>query len=160
MPVQPSLHIPGRLVPGPPSDTKIYRSSNLYIRGDPPQNMELSSGWWVSCSTGFPCSVNVLGTHLYQCTSWHCCERLCSTSANFFWRLFQHICPFHDGWFTSAPAHIALNVQQFWTKNSMTSIPLPPYSQISSQVTFSCFPEWKKPSKGIVLLMWKRWNKK
>ena len=37
--------------------------------------------------------VNVLGTHLYQCTSWCCCERLCSASVNFFedsFDLFAH----------------------------------------------------------------------
>ena len=45
-------------------------------------------------STGCPCSVNVLGTHLCQCTSWHCCGSLCLASVNFFWR--QCICPFHD----------------------------------------------------------------
>ena len=26
--------------------------------------------------------------------------------SEFFWRFFQHVCPFHDGWFTSAPAYI------------------------------------------------------
>ena len=36
--------------------------------------------------------MSVLGTHLYQCTSWHCCERRYVASVNFFWRLneFAH----------------------------------------------------------------------
>ena len=71
--------------------------------------------------------MNILGAHLYQHTSWHCCERLCSASVNFLWRLFQCVCPFHDEWFTSASAHTALSVQQFLTKNSMTPIPHSPY---------------------------------
>ena len=37
---------------------------------------ELSPGGQVPCSTGFPHEVSVLGTHLYQCTSWRCCERM------------------------------------------------------------------------------------
>ena len=28
--------------------------------------------------------MSILGTHLYQCTNWHCCERLRSASVNFF----------------------------------------------------------------------------
>ena len=47
--------------------------------------------------------MSVLGTHLYQCTSWHCCERLWSASVNFFedsthlpiswWVIYKHPCP-------------------------------------------------------------------
>ena len=46
----------------------------------------------------------------------------------FFLRISQCICPFHDGWFMSAPAHTRLNVQKFLTKNSMTPMLHPPYS--------------------------------
>ena len=35
--------------------------------------------------------MSVLGTHLYQCTSWRFCERLHSASVNVFWRLFQFV---------------------------------------------------------------------
>ena len=83
------------------------------LRGPSPQNPELSSGGQVPCTTGFPHYVGVLGSHLYQCTSWHCCERLHSDSVDFFKRVFQRICPFHDGWFTSTPAYTTLGVQQF-----------------------------------------------
>ena len=48
-------------------------------------------------------------THPYQCASWHC-KRLHLASVNCFWRLFQLVCPFHDGWFNSAPAHIMLSI--------------------------------------------------
>ena len=120
--------------------------------GNPPK-MKLSSGGRDPCSTGFPYQVSVLGIHLYQCTSWYCCERLCLGSVNFFWRLFQCVCPFHDGGFTSAPAHTTLNVQQFLTKNGMR-----PYSPQATLLF--CFPGWKKASKGNILPMWKRWNKK
>ena len=53
--------------------------------------MELSSGGWAPSGTGFPQKMSVLGTHLDQCTSWHCCERLCSASVNFFffWKLLM-----------------------------------------------------------------------
>ena len=112
------------------------------------------------CSTGFSRSVCVLETHLYQYISRHCCERMCSTSVNFFLKT-QHICPFYDGWFTSIPAHTTLSVQQFWTKNSMTPMPHPLYPpNFKPRDFFVCFPRWKKSSKGNILPMWKRWNKK
>ena len=38
-----------------------------------------------------PPQVSVLGTHLDQCASWRCCERLRSASVNFFWRLSTHL---------------------------------------------------------------------
>ena len=80
---------------------------------------------------------------------------------NFFpWRLFQHICRFHDGWFTSTPAHTALNIQQFLTKNSMTPMPHSPYSPDLTSSDVFLFHGWKKSSKRNVLPMWKRWNKK
>ena len=66
-------------------------------------------------STGFPCYVSVLGIHLYQCTSWHCCERLCLALVNFFLKA-QCVCPFHDGWFTSLHAHILWVFGSFWPK--------------------------------------------
>ena len=65
--------------------------------GGTPQKSELSSGGWAPYSTGFPHYVSVLGTHLYQCASWCCCERLRSASVNLFRKVFQHICPFHGG---------------------------------------------------------------
>ena len=90
---------------------------------------------------------------MYQCTSWSCCERLCLASVIFFFRLFQHICPFHDGWFTSTPAHTALSVQQFLTKTfvwpSMTSVPPPSlFTWSSPEQLFFWFPWWQNVLKG------------
>ena len=74
----------------------------------------------------------------------------------------QRVFSFHHGWFTSAPTHIALSVQQFLTKSDMTSpCPALPVHPISPWANFFfCFPGWKKSSKRNVLSMWKRWNKK
>ena len=80
--------------------------------------------------------------------------------SEFFWRLFQHVCSFHDGWFTLAPAHTVLSVEQFLTNNDMTPVPHPPYSPDLTLTFFCLFPRWQKSSKGNVLLMWKQWNKK
>ena len=96
-----------------------------------------------------PSQVSVLETHLYECTSWCCCERLRSTSVIFFfWRLFQHVCPFHHGWFASAPAHTTLSVLKFLTKNSMASIPHPPSSpRVTSVYSPSTTPRHEKVLK-------------
>ena len=76
-----------------------------------------------------------------------------------FWRLFQCICPFHGGWFTSAPVHTTLSGQQFLTKNGMTPVPHLPYSPDLTLSVFFVYLD-KKSSKGNILQMWKRWNKK
>ena len=58
----------------------------------PPPRKELSSGGQAPCSTVFLHQVGVLGTHLYQCTSWWCCEKLCVASVNFFLKtLSKHL---------------------------------------------------------------------
>ena len=103
---------------------------------------------------------SVLGTHLYQCNIRCCCERLCSASVIIFWRLFQCICPFHDGWFTGTPAHIVLTFQQVLTKNCSTLMPHLPYSPDLSPRDIFCLPGWKKSSKENILWMLKRLNKK
>ena len=74
-------------------------------------------------------------SHLHQCTSRCYCERLFGFS-EFFWRLFQCICPFHDGWYVSAPAHSLLSVQQFLTKSRLTLCPTLPIHPISPPATF------------------------
>ena len=96
--------------------------------------MELSSGRQAPFKYRLPLLMRVLWTHLYQNYSWRS-ERLCSALVNFFWRLFQCVCPFHDGWFMSAPARTALSVQQFLTQNGVTPTPHPPYSP-------DLAPEW------------------
>ena len=72
----------------------------------------------------------------------------------------QRVCPFHDGWFMRAPAHTPLSVQQFLTQNDMAPVPQILYSPDLTLKTSFCFPGWKKFSKGNVLPIWKRWNKK
>ena len=81
-----------------------------------PQKLELSSGGQATRSTGFPHWVSVLGTHLYQCTNWWCCERLHLV----WWVLFEeslNVCPFYTGWFTSAAVYTMLCVEQFFYQN-------------------------------------------
>ena len=122
------------------------------------KKMDLSSGGQVPCSTGFlllgECSRNP-SVSVYQLVLlWEPAFSLVNVFAD-----FQCVCPFHNGWFTSISAHTALSVQQFLTQNGMTPVPHPPYSPNLAPSKFLCFPGWKKPSKGNVLLMWKRWDK-
>ena len=91
--------------------------------------------------------MSVLGAHLYQCTSWWCCESLCLALVNFFLEDFQCICPFHGGWFTHTPAHTTLSVQQFLTKNGMTPMPYLPYLPELTLSNFFCFPRRKSPQR-------------
>ena len=91
--------------------------------------------------------MSALGTHLYQCTSWCCCERLHSASVNFFLRLFQLICPFHDDRFNSTPAHTALGVQQLLTQNLHDPHALPSlFIPSHSKRLFICLFPWRKKS--------------
>ena len=89
-------------------------------------------------------------------TSWCCCERLCSTSVNLFWRLLQCICPLHNGWFRSAPAPTMLSVQQFWTKTQHDPCAPPsilPWSW--PWATFFLF-SWMKKNLQREMLCWCR----
>ena len=72
----------------------------------------------------------------------------------------QQICPFHDGWLTTAPVHITLSVKQFLTKNDMTPLPHPPYSPDLILSDYVFCPRWKILSKGNILPIWKKWNEK
>ena len=65
---------------GLPFFWKFRKSSAYNLWRGTQKTPELSSGGWASCSTGFLHYVSVLGTHLHQCTSWRCCERLRSDS--------------------------------------------------------------------------------
>ena len=73
------------------SNIALSESPNIYMRATP-QKTESSSGGWALCSPGFPCYMNILGTHLHQCTSCHCCERLCLHQWIFLLS-FYYICP-------------------------------------------------------------------
>ena len=120
------------------------------MRWNTPQ-MELFFGQWSPCSMGLPCLIRVLETHLYQCSSLCCCERLHSALVNFFWRFFEHFCPFHDGWLVSAFAHTTLSIQQFLTKNGMAPMLYPPCSpDITLNAFLFCFSNKKSPQKGKV----------
>ena len=70
-----------------------------------------------------------LGTHLYQCTSWHCCERLHLASVNFFEDPFTMFAHFMMG---DLQAHLLQ----------------PPYLSSLSPSDFSKFPWSKKVRKG------------
>ena len=113
-----------------------------------PKTLKLSSGGRAPCSTGFLCQESVVGTHLYQCTSWRCCERLHLASVNFFLRLFQCGCPFHDDLQVHLLTVHSLSVQQFCTKNIMTPMSHPPYSPDLIPRDFLLFPWMKKVLKG------------
>ena len=62
--------------------------------------------------------------------------RGCIQFQQFFWRLFQHVCLFHYGWFMSTSAHNFQIDQQFLTKNVITPSAPPSLFMISPQVTF------------------------
>ena len=69
--------------------------------------------------------------------------------SEFFWRLFQCVHPFPDAWFTSTPAHTALSVQQFLTKNGTTPVSHPPCSPnlTLSDFYLFVFPGEKSPQR-------------
>ena len=133
---------------------------SLY-EGRPPKTPKLSSGGWAPCSTGFPLG-EYSSTHLDQCTSRHCCEKLHSASVRVFlktlsmhlliswWVIYEHTRPHHE---CSAVSDQKLHDPP----------PHPPYSpDFNPSNVFVCFPGWKKSSKGNILLMgmWKKRNNK
>ena len=69
----------------------LVLTKGFIYKGAPPQKkpLELSSGGRAPCRTGSLPYVHVLGTHLYQCVSWRCCERRRLATVHFFWRLLQ-----------------------------------------------------------------------
>ena len=139
------------------SEKYKYHMISLIQERDP-QNSKLPSGGQAPCSTGFPCLVRVLGTHLYQCLAGVVVRGCIWLKWIFIWRIFQRVCPFHNRWFTSAPAQ--LSVEQFLTKSSMTPMPHPPYSTIHAPSNFFVVSLDEKSPQEYGLSMWKRWNKK
>ena len=108
-------------------------STWIYEEGH--KKVELSSGRWAPGNTGFPYRVRVVGAHLYQWTSWCCCESLLLTSVNFS-EDSQCICLFYDGWFTSAFSHnCAEGSAVFDQKWHVPHSPLHLFTQ-------SCPPKW------------------
>ena len=91
------------------------------MRGDPKRPLELFSGGWVPCSTGF---LPLLG----ECSSWCCCERLPLVSVIFFKHSLSAFAYLMMGDF---PAHLPIPwvFSSIWPKPSMIHMPHPPYSQ-------------------------------
>ena len=71
--------------------------------------------------------MSVLGTHLYQCTSWHCCDRRHLASWICLKTLSMHL-PISQWVIYGWTCHTALRVHQFLMKNGMTTMPHPYYS--------------------------------
>ena len=93
--------------------------------------------------------MSVLGTHLYQCTSWHCCERMRFTSVNFFEDSFNMFVRFLMGNLQVHLPTLSWVFSSCWfflIKNSMTPLLHPPYSPDFSQSNYFCvcFSKWKK----------------
>ena len=118
------------------------------MRGRMQEKQELSSGGRAPCSTGFPHQW-VFSEPIRVSAPADVVRGCVHLQWIFFWRLFQCLCPFHDGWFTSAPAHTVLNVQQFLTKNQHEPrVPPSLFTQSHLEQFFFCFPRWKKVLKG------------
>ena len=84
--LQPRLLYPAKLSFRMEGQIKCF-SDKVKLKGKCALYTAKYSIFWrvVPCSTGFPLyEVSILGTHLYQSISWHCCERLRSASVNFF----------------------------------------------------------------------------
>ena len=97
---------------------------------------------------GAPPKWNYLGTHLYQCTSCCCCERLHSVSVNFFEDSFNAFAHFTMG---DLRAHLPTPrwvLSSFWPKMAWTQCPALPIHPISPWVTFLLFPQMKRVLKG------------
>ena len=111
------------------------------------KNPELSSGGWAPCSAGFPQYVSVLGIHLYQCTSWHCFERLRSASVNFFWRLSALLISWWVIYKRTCP-HPCWRLSSCWAKTTWPPCLTFTIRLISPRVTFCLFPQMKNVLKG------------
>ena len=97
---------------------------------------------------GAPHKWNYLGTHLYQCTSCCCCERLHSVWVNFFEDSFNAFAHFTMG---DLRAHLPTPrwvLSSFWPKMAWTQCPALPIHPISPWVTFLLFPQMKRVLKG------------
>ena len=131
---------------------KRARHVSKYKRGPPPKKnpLKLSSGGQVHCCTSSLSYMSILETHLYQCTGWHCCERLGTASVNFYvfrnsFNVFAH--------FMMGDLHVHLTIlcwvfSNFWPKMAWSWCPNLSIYQISPQVTFFFVsPEEKSPPK-------------
>ena len=101
--------------------------------------------WWAGLlHYMLPQLASALGTHLYQCTSWHCCERLCSALVKFFEDSFNSVAHFMMGdlW-----AHLPTPCWvsgSFWPKMAWLHAPSYLFTWSAPRVMFSLFPQLKK----------------
>ena len=110
------------------------------------QKTELSPGGWGPYITGFPHWVSVLGTHLYQCNSWHCCERLCQVSVNIFEDSFNAFALLMGDLLSHLPTPCWM-FSSFWSKTAWPSCSTLSVHPVSPQVSF-LFPQIKNVLKG------------
>ena len=137
----------------PSQDTNSNKSDYslvIYTRQDTKKE-KLSSGEQAPCKWVFSplgeCSRN-LSVSVYQLVMlW---EAVFGFS-EFFWRLFQSICPFHDGWFMSAPIHTTLSVHSVFDQKWYDSHAPPSLSTWSHPKQLLLFPQMNKALKRKLL---------
>ena len=93
--------------------------------------------------------MSVLGTHLYQCTSWHCCDRMHLASVNIFlktlsmclpfswWVIYECTCPYHG-------ECSAVFEQKQHDPHSLSSL----FTWSCPKWLFNLFPQVKNVHKG------------
>ena len=128
--------------------------------GSSQKKMELSSGGWAPCSTGFPptsgeCSGNPSVSVSQLVLLW---EAAFGFSECFFKTL--SMCSPMSRWmiYKCTWPHYIVRTAGFHQKPHDPCAP-PSLFTRSHGGMFFCFPEWKKSSKRNILPMWKRWNK-
>ena len=114
-----------------------------------PKNLEWSSGGQAPCSTGFLHKMSVLGTHLYWCTSWWCCERLDSVSVNFLEDSFDTLPHFVMG---DLQAHLSTPRWAFSSSWPKMAWPLCPPIPIHPK----SYPKMKKSPQREIFCWWGR----
>ena len=94
--------------------------------------------------------MSVLGTHLHQCTSWRCCERLRLASVNMFlktlwthfpiswWVIYEHPCP-----------HCAECSAVVIQKQHDPCAPPSLFIRTCTEWLFFCFLGWKSPQREM-----------
>ena len=125
--------------------SRVITADQLTVWDGTPKKWELTFGGQALCSTGFTLWVSVLGTHIYQCTSWHCCEMmLCSASMNsLFEASFSVFAHFTMGDLQVHLSALCWAFSSFWPKMAWPLCPTLLIHLISPQVTFLVSPDEK-----------------
>ena len=115
-------------------------------------------------SPDFPCWVSVLGTHLCQCTSWCCCERLCLASMNVFvvivistclpiswWVIYEGTCQHcvECSAVFDQRQHVPHSPPSFFTRSNPEQSSFPPPDEKSPQRETFCQCGRGEPRNGI-----------